>query len=209
MLDFAGLVLHLDQYLAAAIQEYGLWVYVILFLIIFLETGLVVTPFLPGDSLLFVAGALAGAGLLNIAWLFVLLAIAAIAGDTANYWLGRYFSDKVLRKEKIRFVKKEHLTRARDFYEKHGSETIIIARFLPLIRTFAPFVAGVAKMKYRRFISYNVIGGLAWVIGFLTAGYYFGNIPVIRENLGLVITAIIIITVLIAALEFLKHKSKK
>lgn len=209
MLDFVALVLHLDQYLATLVQEYGLWVYAILFLIIFLETGLVVTPFLPGDSLLFVAGALAGAGLLNIAWLFVTLAVAAIAGDTANYWIGHYFSERVLKKQKIRFVKKRHLDHARDFYEKHGSETIIIARFLPIVRTFAPFVAGVAKMRYRRFISYNIIGGLAWVAIFLAAGYYFGTIPAVRENLGLAVVAIVIVTVLIALAEFLRHKKRK
>lgn len=209
MLDLVALILHLDQYLASLIQEYGIWVYVILFLIIFLETGLVVAPFLPGDSLLFVAGALAGAGLLDVAWLFVIFAVAAIIGDTVNYWIGHYFSERVLRKEKIRFVKKSHLARASDFYEKHGSETIIIARFLPVVRTFAPFVAGVAKMKYRRFISYNVTGGIAWVAIFLSAGYYFGNIQTVRENLGLVVVAIIIITILIAALEFLRHKNKK
>jgi len=208
MFDLIGIILHLDTYLSAIIMDYGLWVYLILFLIIFLETGLVVTPFLPGDSLLFVAGTLAAAGLLNFAWLFVIFAVAAIIGDTVNYWIGHHFSKRVLEKGRIRFVKKEHLQRANVFYEKHGNETIIIARFMPFIRTFAPFVAGIARMKYKRFISYNVIGGLVWVVAFLTAGYFFGNIPIVKDNLGLVVVGIVVITIVAGLAGFLR-KAKK
>ncbi|HLD39144.1 MAG TPA: DedA family protein [archaeon] len=206
MLDLIGIILHLDTYLAAIISDYGLWVYLILFLIIFLETGLVITPFLPGDSLLFVAGTLAAAGLLNFAWLFVIFVVAAIIGDTVNYWIGHHFSKRVLEKGKIRFVKKEHLQKSNVFYEKHGNETIIIARFLPFIRTFAPFVAGIARMKYKRFISYNVIGGLVWVAAFLTAGFFFGNIPIVKDNLGLVVVGIVVITVIAGLVGFLRQK---
>ena len=209
MLDLIAIILHLDVYLSSIIQQYGLWVYLLLFVIIFLETGLVVTPFLPGDSLLFVAGAFVAAGLLNFAWLFAVFAIAAILGDTVNYWIGHHFNKKILQKEKIRFVKKEHIDKANNFYERHGGKTIIIARFLPFIRTFAPFVAGVARMHYKRFISYNVIGGLAWVAAFLTAGYYFGNIPVVKENLGLVVVGIIVVTILAGLIGFLRHKIEK
>ncbi|MEK6887354.1 MAG: DedA family protein [Candidatus Aenigmatarchaeota archaeon] len=208
MFDLIGIILHLDTYLSAIINDYGLLVYLILFLIIFLETGLVVTPFLPGDSLLFVAGTLAAAGLLNFAWLFVIFVVAAIIGDTVNYWIGHHFSKRVLEKGRIRFVKKEHLQRANVFYEKHGNETIIIARFMPFIRTFAPFVAGIARMEYKRFISYNVIGGLVWVAAFLTAGYFFGNIPIVKDNLGLVVVGIVVITVIAGLAGFLR-KAKK
>lgn len=206
MIDLIGIILHLDTYLSAIIRDYGIWVYLILFLIIFLETGLVVTPFLPGDSLLFVAGTLAAAGLLDFAWLFIIFAVAAIVGDAVNYWIGHHFSKRVLEKGKIRFVKKEHLERAYHFYEKHGGKTIILARFLPFIRTFAPFVAGIVKMKYRKFASYNVTGGLLWVAIFLTAGYFFGNIPIVKDNLGLVVIGIVGITVVAGLAGFLKHK---
>lgn len=209
MFDLIGIVLHLDTYLSVIIRDYGLWVYLILFLIIFLETGLVVTPFLPGDSLLFVAGALAAAGLLNFAWLFVIFVVAAIIGDTVNYWIGHHFSKRVLEKGKIRFVKKEHLDNAYHFYEKHGGKTIILARFVPFIRTFAPFVAGIVRMKYKRFASYNIIGGLVWVAAFLTAGYFFGNIPIVKDNLGLVVVGIVIISVAAGLFGFLRHKIEK
>ncbi|MFA4819650.1 MAG: DedA family protein [Candidatus Aenigmatarchaeota archaeon] len=209
MFDLIGIILHLDTYLSAIIRDYGLLVYLILFLIIFLETGLVVTPFLPGDSLLFVAGALAAAGLLNFSWLFVIFVVAAIIGDTVNYWIGHHFNQQVLKKGKIRFVKKEHLEKAYHFYEKHGGKTIILARFLPFIRTFAPFVAGIVRMKYRNFASYNVIGGLVWVAAFLIAGYFFGNIPVVKDNLGLVVAGIVIITVVAGLAGFLRHKVEK
>lgn len=204
MIDLIGIALHLDQYLSSTVKDYGLLVYLILFIIIFLETGLVVTPFLPGDSLLFVAGALAAAGILDLALLFAVFAAAAILGDTVNYWIGHHFNQRVMRK--IRFVKKEHVENAYRFYETHGGKTIIIARFLPFVRTFAPFVAGIVRMKYKRFVSYNIIGGLAWVGAFLAAGYYFGNIPVVKENLGLVVIAIVVITIFSAVIGFLRHK---
>ena len=205
-MDFVDLLLHSDQYLLDLVGTYGAWIHAILFLIVFAETGLVVTPFLPGDSLIFVAGALAAAGILNFTWLLLIFAVAAIIGDTVNYWIGHHFTRRILEKGKIRFVKKEHLQRANEFYEKHGNETIIIARFVPFIRTFAPFVAGIAKMKYRRFISYNVIGGLAWVAAFLAAGYFFGNLPVVKENLGLVVIGIVVVTVIVGLAGFLRHK---
>ena len=209
MIDPIGIILHLDQYMNSLVQGYGIWIYAILFAIIFLETGLVVTPFLPGDSLLFVAGALAAVGILNIWWLGVLFIAAAIIGDTVNYWIGHHFNKKILEKGKIRFVKKKHLDEAYSFYEKHGGKTIIIARFFAIVRTFAPFVAGITRMEYKKFLSYNVVGGVLWVAGFLTAGYLFGNIPGVRENLGLVTIGIIVVTVLIGFLTVMRKKSTK
>jgi membrane-associated protein len=203
LLDF---VLHLDKHLSSLIQTYGLWTYLILFVIIFLETGLVVTPFLPGDSLLFAAGTFAAAGALNVLWLFVALSAAAILGDTVNYWIGHFIGPKVFHQKKSRFFKKEYLERTHRFYEKYGAETIIIARFVPIIRTFAPFVAGIGRMSYWRFISYNVVGGIGWVALFIFGGYFFGNIPFVKRNLSLVIIVIIIISVIPAALEFYRHR---
>lgn len=202
------LFLHLDKHLNEVIRDYGVWTYLILFIIIFCETGLVVTPLLPGDSLLFAAGALAAtAGSpLNVGWLFLLLSIAAIVGDTVNYWIGDYVGPKIFQKEKVRFLKKEYLERTHDFYEKYGGKTIIIARFIPIIRTFAPFVAGVGSMTYWRFITYNVIGGIGWVAICLFAGYLFGNIPVVKENFSLVILAIVFISVLPGVIEFGRHR---
>lgn len=197
-------ILHLDKYLGQIVQTYGTWTYLILFLVIFCETGLVVTPFLPGDSLLFVTGTLAGTGVINIVFLFILLSIAAVLGDSFNYWLGSYFGEKVFAKS--RFVKKEYLERTKEFYKKHGKKTIIIARFLPIIRTFAPFVAGVGKMEYLQFFSYNVIGGVAWVTTFLLGGYYFGTIPWVKENLTLVIFTIIFLSFIPPVIEFLKSR---
>jgi membrane-associated protein len=203
LLDF---VLHLDKHLSALIQSYGLWTYLILFAIIFLETGLVVTPFLPGDSLLFAAGTFASAKALKVHWLFILLAAAAILGDTANYWIGHFIGPRVFHQEKSRFLKREYLDRTHRFYEKYGAETIIIARFVPIIRTFAPFVAGIGRMSYWRFISYNVIGGIGWVALFVFGGYFFGNIPFVRRNFSLVIIAIIIISVLPALFEVFRQR---
>jgi len=202
LLDF---VLHLDKHLSGLIQSYGLWTYLILFLIIFLETGLVVTPFLPGDSLLFAAGTFASAKALNVYWLFVLLSGAAILGDTANYWIGHFIGPRVFHQEKSRFFKREYLDRTHRFYEKYGAETIIIARFVPIIRTFAPFVAGIGRMSYWKFISYNVIGGIGWVALFVFGGYFFGNIPFVRRHFGLVIIAIIVISVIPAIVEVVRH----
>jgi membrane-associated protein len=199
-------ILHLDKHLSSLIQTYGLWTYLILFVIIFLETGLVVTPFLPGDSLLFAAGTFAAAKALHVLWLFVLLSAAAILGDTANYWIGYFVGPKVFHQEKSKLFKKEYLERTHRFYEKYGAETIIIARFVPIIRTFAPFVAGIGRMSYWKFISYNVIGGIGWVALFVFGGYFFGNIPFVKKNFSLVIIAIIIISSLPAGLEFVRHR---
>ena len=198
--------LHIDKHLSELIQNYGLWTYLIMFIIIFLETGLVVTPFLPGDSLLFAAGTFAALGALDMMWLFVILSIAAIAGDTVNYWIGAYVGPKVFHKEKVRFLNKEYLDRTHQFYEKYGGKTIIIARFIPIIRTFAPFVAGIGSMTYWRFISYNVIGGVAWILICTLAGYLFGNLPIVRENFSLVILAIIIISILPGVIEYMRHR---
>jgi len=204
LLDF---VLHLDKHLSAIIQSFGLWTYFILFFIIFLETGFVVTPFLPGDSLLFAAGTFAAAKVLNVVWLFVILSAAAVLGDTANYWIGHFVGPKVFRQEKSRFFKKEYLERTHRFYERYGAETIIIARFVPIVRTFAPFVAGIGRMSYWKFISYNVIGGIGWVAVFVFGGYFFGNIPIVKRNFSLVILIIIIVSMVPAVVEFVRHRS--
>jgi len=200
------LILHLDKHLNMIIHTYGTWTYLLLFIVIFCETGLVVTPVLPGDSLLFAAGTFAALGLLEVAWLFVLLSAAAIGGDTVNYWIGHFVGPKVFRKENVRFLNKEHLERTHRFYEKHGGKTIILARFIPIIRTFAPFVAGIGRMTYWRFIAYNVVGGLAWPAIFLLGGYYFGNIPFVKRNFTIVILAIIFISVLPMVIEFVNHR---
>ena len=198
--------LHIDKHLSEIIQNYGLWTYLILFIIVFLETGLVVTPFLPGDSLLFAAGAFAALGAFDIVWLFAILSVAAIGGDTANYWIGAYIGPKIFHKEKVRFLNKQYLDRTHQFYERYGGKTIIIARFVPIIRTFAPFVAGIGSMTYWKFISYNVIGGIAWILICTLAGYFFGNLPMVRENFSLVIFAIIIISILPGIIEFMRQK---
>lgn len=200
------LFLHLDKHLNVIIQNYGVWTYLLLFLVIFCETGLVVTPLLPGDSVLFAAGTFAALGSLKVEWLYILLSAAAIGGDTVNYWIGHYVGPKVFHKEDVRFLNKKYLDRTHEFYEKHGGKTIILARFIPIIRTFAPFVAGIGRMTYGRFISYNVFGGLAWIAIFLFGGYYFGNIPVVRRNFTLVILAIIFISVLPVVIEFLNQR---
>jgi membrane-associated protein len=188
------------------IRDYGLWTYLILFLIVFCETGLVVTPFLPGDSLLFATGALAATTSLEIGWLLGLLGVAAIAGDTVNYWIGHMVGPRVFHGERSRFLNRKHLERTHQFYEKHGGKTIIIARFMPIIRTFAPFVAGVGSMNYARFIVYNIVGGLAWVVIFIVGGYLFGNIPVVKRNFTLVIMVIIVLSVLPGIVEFIRHR---
>jgi membrane-associated protein len=201
------LFLHLDRHLGEIIQQYGGWTYALLTLVVFCETGLVVTPFLPGDSLLFAAGAFAalpGSGL-RLGILFVLLASAAILGDTVNYWIGHRIGPAAFE-GRIRFLKKSHLERTHAFYEKYGGKTIIIARFVPIVRTFAPFVSGVGSMSYGRFFSYNVIGGLAWVALCLLAGFFFGNLPVVRANFSLVILAIVGISLLPAVLELVRHR---
>lgn len=203
---FLQILLHLDKYLDMVIRNYGVWTYAILFLIIFCETGLVVTPILPGDSLLFAAGAFAANGSLEAGWLFVLLSIAAIAGNTANYWIGYSVGPKIFRTQGVRFLNREYLERTHRFYEKHGGITIVIARFMPIIRTFAPFVAGLGFMNHGRFMLYNITAGIAWVGIFVFGGYYFGNIPVVRRNFTLVILAIIVISLMPAVIEFLRHR---
>ena len=194
-------VLHIDVYLSEIIRAYGVWTYLILFLIIFCETGLVVTPVLPGDSLLFAAGFFAAKGDLNPLLLFALLSVAAILGDSLNYWIGNLVGPKVFHQKRSRFFKREHLMRTHRFFEKHGGKTIIIARFVPIVRTFAPFVAGIGGMSYPRFISYNIIGGIVWIAVFVFAGYYFGNTPVVKNNFSLVGLAIIVISVLPGLIE--------
>ncbi|HOW53644.1 MAG TPA: DedA family protein [Syntrophorhabdaceae bacterium] len=202
-------IIHIDVHLSEIMRSYGVWTYLILFLIIFCETGLVVAPLLPGDSLLFAAGTFAARGDLNVFWLFLLLSAAAILGDTANYWIGSYLGPRVFHKEKVRFLNKEYLERTHRFYEKYGGKTIIIARFVPIIRTFAPFVAGIGSMTYGKFISYNVAGGILWIGAFAYAGYFFGNIPMVKRNFTMVIFAIIILSVMPGVIEFIKHKMQK
>ena len=184
------LIIHFDKYLPGIIQGYGVWTYLILFAIIFCETGLVILPYLPGDSLIFIAGALAGAGFLNIEILVLILITAAVLGDTMNYWIGHTIGMKVLEK-RYSFVKTEHLKRTEEYFTRYGGKTIVIARFIPFIRTFAPFLAGIGKMSYRWFIIYNLIGGILWVLGFVLAGYFFGSLPFVKENFNLIVYAII------------------
>jgi membrane-associated protein len=202
------LFLHLDKHLAEVIQAYGPWTYALLFTIVFLETGLVVTPLLPGDSLLFAAGSFAALGALELSLLFVLLAVAAILGDTLNYAIGHFLGPKVFHYERSRFFNPEHLKRTHAFYDKYGGKTIIIARFVPIVRTFAPFVAGIGAMSYPRFLTYNVLGGVLWVAVCLAAGYFFGNLPFVKKNFSVVILAIIFVSVLPAIVEYLRHRAE-
>jgi len=202
LLDF---ILHIDVHLAQLVANYGPWVYLILFLIVFCETGLVVTPFLPGDSLLFVAGALAAMGEMNVHLLVALLIVAAILGDGCNYTIGRRIGLRLFTRFP-RLLKQEYLDKTHAFYEKHGGKTIIFARFVPIVRTFAPFVAGVGRMEYRQFLSYNVIGGVVWVLSFSYAGYFFGNLPFVRKNLEFLIFGIIIVSMLPGIIEVIRHK---
>ncbi len=206
--QFIQVFLHLDKHLGEAVAAYQTWTYLILFVIIFCETGLVVTPFLPGDSLLFAAGSIAAlpGSPLNTVWLIVLLAVAAFLGDTVNYWIGHLIGPKIFHKENVRLLNKKHLERAHRFYEKYGGKTIIIARFVPIIRTFAPFVAGIGSMTYWRFLAYNLVGGALWVLLFVLAGRLFGQIPVVQKNFTLVIMAIIVISVLPAVIEFIRAR---
>ncbi len=205
ILALVDFILHIDVHLEEIIRQYGSWTYMILFMIIFAETGFVVTPFLPGDSLLFAAGAFSARGALDPFTLSVLLIIAAIAGDTVNYWIGRALAPR-LATGRLPFIKQSHLEKTQHFYEKHGGKTIIIARFVPIVRTFAPFVAGVGDMHYPRFLAYNVIGGIVWVLLFVWAGFFFGNIPAVEHNFTLVIFAIIFISLLPPLIEFIRHR---
>lgn len=207
LIELFQYLLHIDVHLNALISDYGLLTYLILFAVIFLETGLIITPLLPGDSLLFAAGAIAATDSLDPFLLFVLLGGAAILGDTVNYWAGRKIGQKIFERDRP-FVSEEYLKRTQNFYDKHGKKTIIIARFLPIIRTFAPFIAGVGKMTYPTFISYNIIGGLLWVAAFIFGGYFFGNIPIVKENFGVVILAIIALSLIPTVVEFWKHRTK-
>ena len=204
LLSFVDIMLHLDRYLVGLVDSYGAWIYLILFVVIFAETGFVVTPFLPGDSLLFVAGAVAALGGMDIGWLIVLLLLAAVLGNSVNFAIGRMLGPKVFQWENSRFFNRDALIKTHAFYEKHGGKTLVISRFLPIFRTFAPFVAGVGTMNAVRFTVFNVIGALAWVISLTLAGYWFGNLPWIKQNLTLVILAIIglsLLPVVIGALS--------
>ncbi|MEO7621906.1 MAG: DedA family protein [Gallionella sp.] len=203
---FIDIILHLDAHLLALTQQYGVWVYAILFLIIYSETGLVIAPFLPGDSLLFVAGALCGMGALQLEWLAPLLILAAFCGDNTNYWIGRLIGVRLLNRANARLIRREHLTKAQAFYDKHGGKTIILARFMPILRTFAPFVAGIGMMRYRLFVLFSALGSVAWISSLTAAGYFFGNIPVVKNNLTLIILGIIVITILPALIEFIRYR---
>lgn len=198
-------VLNIDENLNIIIANYGSWTYGLLFFVIFLETGFVVTPFLPGDSLLFAAGSFAALGSLNPVYLFLLLTFAAILGDTVNYWIGAYVGPRAFSGE-IKYLKQEYLDRTHEFYEKHGGKTIILARFVPIIRTFAPFVAGIGSMTYSRFISFNIFGGLLWVSIFIFGGYFFGNLPLVRNHFELVIVSIIAISLVPPVVEIIKER---
>ncbi len=202
------LFLHLDRHLLEIIQEYGAWTPAILFVVIFCETGLVVTPFLPGDSLLFAAGVFAGTGLLDLGWILVTLTAAAILGDAVNYSIGYRIGARLLAKQNSRIFKREYIERTHAFYEKYGGKTIIIARFVPIVRTFAPFLAGVGRMGYLKFALYNVTGAIGWVLVCVLAGYYFGSLEFVKNNFGLMILIIVIISVLPAVIEYLRHRSQ-
>lgn len=204
--DIIDFVLHIDVHLKAIIAAYGTWTYLILFLIVFCETGLVVTPFLPGDSLLFAAGAFASTGVVDFWVLFAVLSAAAILGDTVNFHIGKYLGPKVLNKPNAKILKKEYLDRTHAFFERYGGLTIIYARFVPIVRTFAPFLAGVGAMTYSRFILYNVVGGIVWVAAFTAAGFFFGNIPIVQKNFTLVILFIIVLSVVPIVIEAIRHR---
>ena len=204
MIDF---VLHIDKYVGVLAETFGVFTYAILFLIIFLETGLVITPFLPGDSLLFVLGAFSAQGTFNVLLLFILLVIAAILGDSVNYWIGNYFGERVFANS--RFFRKEHLERTKEFYRKHGGKAVVLGRFAPIIRTFVPFVAGVGKMNYPTFLTYNILGAIVWIALFLFAGYFFGNLPLVEKNLTVIIYIIVVISFIPIILEYVRHKRSK
>jgi membrane-associated protein len=202
-------VVRLDVHLAAFIAEHGVWVYALLFVIVFCETGLVVTPFLPGDSLLFVVGTLAAAGGMDIALVMALLVAAALSGDNVNYWIGRWAGPKVFRAEDSRWFNRRHLERTHAFYERHGGKAIIIARFVPIVRTYVPFVAGIGAMPYARFLAFSIAGALAWVVSLCLAGYWFGNIPAVKENLAAVIVVIVVLSLAPIAVEFLRAHARR
>lgn len=206
IIDF---LFHLGDYLVQIIQIFGVWTYVILFLVIFAETGLVVAPFLPGDSLLFIVGAFAAAGHFNLILIYIVLLVAAILGDTVNYWIGHKMGAKVFKDENSKIFNKKYLRKTEEFYEKYGGKTIILARFVPVVRTFAPFVAGIGSMRYSTFLSYNIIGGFVWVTVLVLAGYFFGNLPVVKDNFEVAIYVIIFVSLLPMIFEVIKHKLQK
>jgi membrane-associated protein len=204
--SFIDIVLHLDVHLLTIMQAYGMWIYAILFMIIFCETGLVVMPFLPGDSLLFVVGALCGVGALEIQLVLPLLMAASFLGDSTNYWIGRLVGMRLVKRANSRFLKHEHLEKTHTFYKKHGGKAILFARFLPIVRTFAPFVAGIGLMRYRIFMLFSALGSVAWISLFILGGYFLGNIPVVKENLTLMVVIVIVISFLPALREFIRHR---
>jgi membrane-associated protein len=206
--NLIDIFLHLDAYLDEVIRTYGVWTYALLFAIIFMETGLVVTPFLPGDSLLFAAGTFAGIGSLIVFLLWFLVFVAAVLGDTVNYWIGSKVGPRAFEGN-VRFLKKRYLDQTQEFYDKHGGKTIVLARFVPIVRTFAPFVAGVGTMEYRRFITYNILGAFLWTGLFVGLGYFFGNIPFVQENFELVVIAIIVISIVPMVIEYVRGRANK
>lgn len=209
ILKFIDIILHLDKYLSVITANYGIWIYAVLFIIIFLETGLVVTPFLPGDSIIFASGALAAIGAMNVMSLLIIFYISAVLGDTANYYIGKKIGSGIMEKEKVKFINKNYLIKANNFYEKHGAITIVLSRFIPIIRTFAPFVAGITKMNYRSFIKYNLIGGALWVLLFLVGGFSLGNLPIVKSNFSIIVIAIIIISVIPSIVTFIKERKEE
>jgi len=203
--EFIDIILHLDRHLIWLIQNYENWIYLILFLIIFCETGLVITPFLPGDSLLFVSGAIAANGVMDVQYLVILLMLAAFSGDNTNYWIGRYLGPRIFNRTESRLLNRKHLERTNRFYKKHGGKTIIFARFLPIFRTFAPFVAGIGRMFYTRFMTYSAFGSILWINFFIFGGYFFGNVPIVKNNLSFFILGIVIISIIPGIVEFIRN----
>ncbi len=203
--EFIDIILHLDRHLIWLIQNYENWIYLILFLIIFCETGLVITPFLPGDSLLFVAGTVAASGVMDVQFLVILLMFAAFSGDNTNYWIGRYLGPKIFTRTDSRILNRKHLEKTKRFYEKHGGKTIIFARFLPIFRTFVPFVAGIGRMVYTRFMTYSALGSFFWINSFIFGGYFFGNVPIVKNNLTFFILGIVLISIIPGIVQFMRN----
>jgi len=206
IISLVNFIIHIDAHLLTFTSQYGSLTYLLVFMIIFAETGLVITPFLPGDSLLFALGALSALGSLNLTTVLIILSLAAVLGDTVNYWIGHFFGEKLLTSRFNRLIKKEHIHKTQAFYAKHGGKTIVLARFVPIVRTFAPFVAGVGRMNYSQFLTYNLLGGVLWVFSFTLLGFFFGNIPTVKDNFTLVVLAIIALSVLPIIIEAVKHR---